>query len=219
MNLLIKFPTRGRPDLFFRTLARYRGLLSGEHPARVVVSCDEDDPAMTTFEVRDRLAGMEGVEVFYNPPPQTKVTAINANVPADGWDLLILASDDMIPERQGYDARLADLFVTHFPDGDGVLHTDDGRVGRKLNTQVVCDRKWYARFGYLYHHAYAGLWCDNELTEVSNALGRAAYVDEVILRHRWTDVTGQDELHRRNESHYESDARTYQARKDAGFPR
>jgi hypothetical protein len=130
----------------------------------------------------------------------------------------------MVPQRRDYARRILELFAEKFPYGDGVLHLNDGRVGRTLNTLCICDRKYYDRLGYLYRPAsmggYVSVYCDDEWQQVSERLGRAAYVDEVILFHNWIGETNpRDALHRRNEAHYAADGRTFQRRKKAGFPK
>lgn len=233
--ILFKYPTRSRPALFRRTLTRYVELLSGKHDCRFVVSTDADDATMTAYSLEwigdiGRAANVTGkrvwIEIWQNPRPQTKLSAINANMDGQAFDLLIVASDDMIPQAAGYDDRIVTLFRQHFPDGDGVLHTDDGRAGEALNTLPIIDAAYYARDGYIYRDSlahpgdgYVSTWCDNEADELSRIRGRRAWVPEIIFRHEWTDATGADDLHRRNESFYEADMAVYQRRKAAGFPK
>jgi hypothetical protein len=44
-------------------------------------------------------------------------------------------------------------------------------------------------------------------------------VNEVVIKHQWIGETAPDKLHQRNESFHTQDARTFRARKAAGFPR
>lgn len=150
-----------------------------------------------------------------------KVEAVNDGLAEHPWEgICVLASDDMEPQSPTWHERILELFSLHFPEGDGVLHLNDGRVGKTLNTLCICDRKFFNRFNYLYHPAFASVYCDNEWQEVSERLGRAVYVDEVLIKHRWIDATGRDALHRRNEANalYQADFKTYQRRLAAGFP-
>ena len=218
MYLILKYPTRERPKLFQERLQHHLFMLSGLHDVRVIVSCDDDDASMNNPEMSAWIHRLEFCEVHYNPPPQTKVTAVNANMPARHWDLCILLSDDMVPQFDGYDDRIVQLFRQHFPDGDGVLHLNDGRTGQKLNTLPILDHAYYSRFGFIYNPSYTSVWVDNEFQEVSEMLGRAAYVDEVIVKHEWIGEHAPDDLHRRNESHHVRDAAVFAERKAAGFP-
>ena len=59
--------------------------------------------------------------------------------------------------------------IKHFPDTDGVLWFFDG-WRKDLNTLCIIGRKYYERFGYIYHPDYKSFWCDAEFTEVANKL-------------------------------------------------
>lgn len=213
MNVLVKYPSRARPQLFYRTL----GLYQQDPIARVLVSIDRDDATMNNVEMLAWLCRQPRVETRIGDS-RSKVEAINDGVAEAEWELLILASDDMTPQRTDYAQRIAALFEEFFPDGDGVLHLNDGRAGRDLNTLCILDRAYFDRFGYVYNPAYVSLHCDNEFQEVSERLGRAVYVNEVVIAHDWIGDFAPDRLHQRNESFYRADEQTFRRRKAAGFP-
>ncbi len=48
MRMVIKFPTRGRPDRFVGVLDKYINFLSGMHEVHFVVSFDHDDHTMNS---------------------------------------------------------------------------------------------------------------------------------------------------------------------------
>ena len=52
-RLVIKFPTRNRPEKFKTVFSKYLSFLSGRHDVRFVVSMDEDDTTMNTPEIKD----------------------------------------------------------------------------------------------------------------------------------------------------------------------
>lgn len=211
MDLLVKYPSRTRPAIFHCQLARYLA----DPLARLLVTADLDDSTMNMPAMRmthDRMHIRFGNST-------SKIEAINDGVAEESWQgLLLLGADDMVPQRPDYARRIAELFAEHFPKGDGVLHLNDGRCGRNLNTLPMLDRRYFDRFGYVYNPAYTSLYADNEFQEVSERLGRAAYVDEVIIRHDWVGETCPDDLHRRNESFHHADGEVFARRKAAGFP-
>jgi len=216
-SVLVKFPTRSRPDLFFRTLS----LWATDPAARFLISIDEDDAACNNNQFLSAIETVApGRDILVRVGnSRGKVEAVNDGLNDEPWDsVLIVASDDMVPQRPDAASCLARLLLERFPDGDGVLHTDDGRTGRTLNTLPVCGRKYFDRFGYVYAPCYTSVFCDDELQAVSESLGRAAYVDEVIVKHDWIGATAPDDLHRRNESFYGKDGRVFEERKAAGFP-
>lgn len=220
LKLLVKFPTRQRPERFFNTLDRYYKYLSGKHPVQFVISCDEDDGSMNNAAVRTRLQTYPGL-ICYFGKSRSKVEAINRDMDKHGdYDILLLASDDMIPEEQEYDDIIVNAFREYFPDLDGVLWFNDGYVGRNLNTLSILGKKYYDRFGYIYHPDYTSLYCDNEFMEVAAKLNRQVYIDRVIIKHDhfyWNKGVVRDALYNRNESYYRIDRKVYQSRKARDF--
>lgn len=217
MKLLIKWPTRGRPDKFFAVLAQYRAMLSGRHIVRFVVTCDDDDATMNCPDVKRRLHAIPNLRFSFGRHAG-KVAAINDDMDVD-FDVLLLASDDMIPKVHGYDDVIASQIAKHFPDLDGVLWFNDGFVGRKLNTLTIMGRRYYQRTLYIYQPDYVSLWADNEFTDVADLLGRQVYFKNVIIRHEHpTNVQGKlDGVYRKASADNKRDKALYEERKAAGF--
>lgn len=217
MNLIIKFPTRERPDKFFDTLELYRDYLSNKHRVDFIVSCDSDDATMNNPSIINRFNSYHNVSVKYGNS-KGKVEAINADLDEINFDILLLASDDMRPKVRGYDDVICGHMNQYYPDLDGVLHYNDGRAYKTLNTLCILGRKYYDRFGYIYHPDYTSLWCDNEFQLVSEGLGKATYIDQVIIHHAWTSYVGRDDLMEHNESYKFHDKAIFEKRQAAGFP-
>ncbi len=217
LPLLVKWPSRARQALLLERLP----LWAADRDARFLFTFDRDDNGVTPDFLAEVNRLTEGRAKIRIGNCRGKVEACNDGLAEERWaGRVILASDDMIPVAPHYGRLIRALFADRFPDGDGVLHLNDGRNGKRLNTLCVCDRRYFDRFGTLYHSDYRSLWCDNEWQEVSEGLGRAAYVDDVIIRHDWIgDGPHADALHRRNESYFQRDCEVYRVRKAAGFPR
>lgn len=217
MNILIKFPSRERPDIFKKVLSLYTSMLSGKHDIQILCSFDEDDATMNNPEMIDYLDSVENLK--YNFGHNTsKIAAVNADMHlADPWDVLVLASDDMYPKIRGYDNIIATYMERFFPGLDGVLHFNDGRYPQ-LNTLCIFGYRWYEVYGYIYHPQYQSLWCDNEFQDVSQDSGKSLFINETIIWHGWQQANGQDELYKRNGKFYKSDEEIYHARKARGFP-
>lgn len=200
-ELLVKFPTRGRPDKFFNVLDQYISL-SRSGRVRFVVSCDVDDPTMNNNDVRNRLAKYENLQVHFGNS-KSKIQAINADMLGQNFDICLLASDDMIPQREGYDLEIMNQMIRNYPDYDGVIWFSDGFQCDKLNTLVILGKKYYDRFGYLYHPDYVSFYSDNEFMQVAFLLGKQTYVDDVIIRHEHPDNTkeGIDMTYHINNQH------------------
>jgi len=220
-NILIKFPTRGRPDKFFSTLDLYISKAKNLSKIAFLISADVDDVSMTNDEVLTRLNSYrERVKlIYFFSNNKTKIQAVNADLEkVSNWDILLLASDDMIPLMDGYDEIISQDMSNHFKDTDGVLWYHDGAQDR-INTLSILGKKYYDRFNYIYHPDYISLWCDNEFTEVSQKLNKVYRSSQVIIEHRhpaWQKSTF-DELYVRNESFYSADHITYNKRSQNNF--
>lgn len=216
-KLLIKFPTRSRPDKFFKVLDLYYHLLESNN-YEFVISCDVDDITMNNNEVKNKLAEYENLSVNYNHN-NCKVQAINSDLEGKQFDILLLASDDMIPEVRGYDAIIKDIFNNVFPDRDGVLWLDDGFQGNNLNTLSIMGYNYYKRFNYIYHPDYKSLYCDTEFTIVSQTLNKTYYFNQCLIRHCQYSIINDtpDQLYVRNDNLQHEDLQTFNKRRNINF--
>lgn len=206
--MLIKFPTRSRLGKSLDTLKRYIDLADEPDRLQIVVSLDSDDVACCQNAWRFR-ALHKNVTVCIGPP-EGKIAAVNRDLPND-FDILVLASDDMIPQVKGYDTVIRERMAQFFPDGDGVLFFNDGYCGPQLNTLVICGQAYYARFGYVYFPGYRSLFCDNEFMDEANRLGKQVYFNDVIIRHEHPINTraSPDALYKKNDVAAELDHALY----------
>ena len=200
MKLLIKFPSRGRPGKFMRVFNMYRNMLSEKRDVSFLLSFDEDDATMNNFGMKNWFKSLgKNVHVHFGHS-KTKIEACNADLDkAPDFDIILLASDDMIPVQDGYDDIICSDMERHFPDTDGVLWYNDGLVGDALNTLSIMGKKYFDRFGYIYHPDYESVYCDNEFMESSRMLGKCEYIDKVIIKHEWVGMAEpNDPLHQKN---------------------
>jgi hypothetical protein len=217
MKLLIKFPTRARPEKFFKVLDLYYLNLRDSN-FEFVVSCDIDDTLMNTLEIKERLQQYPNLK-FYFSNNTTKVEAINNNLTDAEFDILLLASDDMIPVKPGYDKIIKEQMIQHFPDTDGVLWFNDGFQESNLNTLCIIGKKYYNRFNYIYHPSYKSLYCDTEFTLVSQKLNKVRYFEDTIIRHEQYSIINQqpDELYLRNDKLQLKDKNNFEYRYKNNF--
>jgi hypothetical protein len=217
MNLLIKFPTRGRPNKFLFALNKYIKLMD-DKSTKIIVTCDNDDETMKEDFIKDVLSQYDNVKLVFGDS-KSKIQAINADIEDVDFDIVLLASDDMIPIVKGYDTIIKDKMIGHYPDTDGVLWFNDGHKGKELNTLCILGKKYYNRFNYIYQPDYISVWCDNEFMNVANILNKQTYFPEVIIEHKHPDY-GYGErdnmylLNNKNELH---DRTTYNIRKENNF--
>jgi hypothetical protein len=131
----------------------------------------------------------------------------------------------MIPLEHGWDDEIASAMTEHFPDLDGCTHFNDGYTHNKLITFSILGRKLYEHFGYVYHPDYKSLYCDNEFTQEVIRLGKAAYINKVIIRHehygeKGNSNTGDVDFAAQKTLHYAGrDGLVFKNREERGFPR
>lgn len=224
MRILLKCPTRSRPQKVIQTLQKYISLASKKDLIGIALSCDEDDTSMTRKSIRDELttllAPVAWNRVFYSPN-KTKIQACNANMNEIDypWDIVVLVSDDMIPQSSGWDEVIRTHMKAYFPDTHGLLWFNDGCQGDKLNTLCIYGRKMYERLGNLYEPCYKSLFCDTELTDrcrTGDLAPYCRYIPYCIIRHEHPGAgytQNMDTLYAINQKYWNDDMYTYIARK------
>lgn len=218
--ILIKFPSRSRPKKLLYAYEKYISLARDSSRIKTIISFDYDDISVTP-ELTEKLMKIHSQTLICIGPSLGKIGAVNRDMDKAGeYDILLLASDDMIPEFPGYDDLLREKMSEHFPDTDGVLWFNDGFQKHNLNTLCILGKKYYQRFGYIYHPSYKSLWCDNEFTIVAHQLQKQIYFDTVIIRHLHPIITrtSSDQLYQENEKYFNEDRETFMKRRFYNFP-
>lgn len=222
MRILLKCPTRSRPQRIVSTLTSYLRLANRLDLLGVAISCDSDDDSMTKNLVQEELhrllAPVAWHQIYYSPNT-TKIEACNANMSEIGWDwqIVVLVSDDMVAQVKGWDDVIRNHMTAKYPDTNGLLWLNDGGQGDKLNTLCVYGRAMYNEFGYIYHPDYKSLFCDTELTDRcrGDLASRTTYVPYCIIRHEHPGFGYQvmDSLYAKNQQYWSRDLYTYIRRK------
>lgn len=218
MHILIKFPSRGRPEKLVSTLSSYVHKAVNMSTIFIMVTLDADDP--TTSDVMPKVLEIHPNIRVTVGISGTKVRAINRDMEtAPPFDILILASDDMIPIVHGYDDIIRHAMHKHYPTTDGVLWFNDGHQKNGLNTLVIVGKRYYDRFGYIYNPQYRTAWCDNEFTEVATILKKQTYFDQVIIEHQHPifGLTALDDTYYKNEIGGNEDTELYKYRRGFTF--
>ena len=219
IDLLIKYPTRARPDQFKRILTEYVNKLSGKYKVKFVISMDLNDESCNNNPMRYFLEDMKSrVDLEYHyGDSQNKIHACNRNIPADGWKVCVLVSDDMTPRVHGFDQTIMNDMNNHFPDLDGALNYNcGGHAYPKVMVLSVIGNPYYKRFNYIYHPEYTSLFCDEEQTVVARSLNKIVDINNKIITHDWNDI--KDDLRQHTEKFYNSDKQVFESRKQRGFP-
>ena len=219
MKLLIKFPTRNRKNKFFKVLRQYQNLCEDLDNTYFLITLDNDDESMNPSDVEDIFKTFKNVKVIYGTS-NSKIHAVNRDIElVNDWDIVLLASDDMTPKVKGYDNIIRNKMKEFYSDTDGILWFNDGHMGNKLNTLCILGKKYYDRFGYIYHPEYKSVWSDNEFMLVGNLLGKQTYFEQVIIEHEHPDwgYGSRDEIHQNNSKNENQDKLLFTKRKDNNF--
>ena len=205
------------------TLKKYVDLARRPDQIGIAISCDVDDVTMTPSNIQQQLLGLVSRfewSALYFGGSRTKIEACNADIEKVEypWDIIVLVSDDMVPEVSGYDEIIRQQMT---PDRDCILWFNDGHQEWHLNTLSIYGRVMYERLGHIYEPAYKSFYCDTELTDRCNTDLRlkTKYIPQCIIRHKhpfWTKQPA-DALYHQNQKFWSDDFRTYIDRKKHDF--
>lgn len=221
-GLLVRMPTRARPAQAFEVLSKWRSMASEHVSIEVVI--DADDMSMNNSQILSRLSDLDCfVTVGHH---KNKIDACNGGR-LDDWQVLVLASDDMMPVVQGYDFKILEAFEKHFPLFDGALCFPDGynkehvKEGEPVTcTLPIIGRALYEDYGrVVYHPGYKSIFCDTDQTFLFTKMKRMVFVDEMIVEHRhYAAGKAQfDKLYQENDRHNVADEKLFEERRKRGF--
>jgi hypothetical protein len=206
MKILIKFPTRNRKDIFFNTLNTYYEYLDDLANVKFVISCDTNDDSMNNKEVKKLLDGYKNLKYYFGNS-KTKIEAVNNDMQDLDFDILLLASDDMIPQIKGYDTIIKNDMKKYYPTKDGILWYFDG-FNKSVNTLSIMGVEYYKKNNYLYYPMYRSFFCDTEQTILAQKLNKITFIDNTIIKHLHPDNT--KDLHKSYDNTYkENDGYDY----------
>lgn len=233
MKILVQFPTYARPKKFLECLSLWLQYASSKNEMFYNINCDVDDEMSNSQEFMSDVKSLfiaygKGAEYSLNYDFNTdKISAINDHIQGRDFDVVICASDDMIPQVDNYDTYISDSMSEWYPDNDGALHFNDGSGSEtdSLITLSILGKKLYDYFGYIYHPDYKSLYCDNEFTQCVYRLGKVVYIDKCIIKHAHYSLdgninSGDTDLATNKTLHYSGrDATVFNERQKLRFPK
>lgn len=220
-HILLKLPTRSRPDKAVGIIKQYISTASGQNKITYLVSLDIDDPTCNEATIK-RFTELGCV--VRTGLSTGKVSAINRDInewlsEGNTFDILVATADDMVP-AQGWDAVISEAMLIAFPTLDGGMRFNDG-LHNKLMTLPVIGYAHYLKLGYVYHPDYTSLWCDNEMEQNLVQLGKLVHDSRIPIKHvHFTAVGGDkaDELAIKNETYYWEDKKVFDRRRALKAP-
>jgi len=171
MKILVKMASRGRPDNFFEALTSLYSNFADLSTVEIVCALDTDDLTMNNEYIIDKISRLPNLSVAWGTS-ESKIHAINRDVPIHDWDILIVLSDDIRFTHYGVDQFIKSFFVDSL---DLMLHLPDQDEKEKVPVLYIAGRTFYERFGWIYNPVYNSLFPDTELLYVSKHLGCYRY--------------------------------------------
>lgn len=215
MKILYNFPTRSRTDKALNCIDNI--IYNAKHDDYIIlVKIDFDDETMNNDKVIRMLYSRPNVFITIGKC-DTKIQAVNRDLPYGYDDIICCHSDDMWFTKEGFDLDILEAFEGF----DGLVHFPDQVCGDKLITYPMMTRSYYDRFGYVYHPDYISVYADHHQQEVAKKLGMYKFVDKKILEHRHA-IWGfgePDQLLQKTENPltYKRDKRTLEYQRSINF--
>lgn len=180
MRILFKYPTRGRTKLFFAGLDSIYRNISDPDNFHVAITIDTDDSSMNNDTIIGEIMAYGNISIQLGHS-ESKINAINRDIPDYAFEVLMCMSDDMRFNFYGFDQIVRMEMPATL---DHLLHFWDVDTKGTLATMYIAGKKWLeSRGGEIYNSAYKSLFCDNEEEECAKILGKHKMVDYSIYTH------------------------------------
>lgn len=213
-HILFNFASRSRPAKFAKLVKQIRDYCS--EPYTILAKVDSDDPLLDEYLYTTGVTFAVGTST-------SKIHAINRDIPADGWDIIVDISDDFFFTRSGFDDIIRQACgpddYLHFPEPFADSQAKAGKQ-ESIVIMYVAGRDYFHRTGWIYNPVYLSLFCDNEGTAVARLNGRYKEMKEQIFFHAHpaAGYGVQDAQTKITEAFFKVDEKTYNKRRAAGFP-
>lgn len=221
MRLLFKYPSRGRPLLFVKTLQRYLYLMSGKHDCDFLIAMDTDDETMNTVLMRQMIKQLDDSYprsrvMFYYKAHDNIVEVVNEHLDEQDFDIVMAIGDDFLPQEANYDEIIVNAMKESWPKLDGAIYFNDGVVGEKFALAPILGRELYKERGYFFDPVFRFGEADREISIVLRIQNKLQYYPEVLFVHD-LQHHHQDDIYTRTRKMRIDDQRTFKVRKMAGY--
>ena len=209
--------------MFFESLNSLHDNIRDKDNYHISLTLDLDDEILHTAEVMDMISEYPNTSIEWGYS-KSKIHAINRSMPEYDWDIIICWSNDMTCLFYGMDdiIRMDMLSKWGHKGFDGLGHWPEPDTKDILNVLYVATRKYYDKFGYIYHPSYLSLWADNESMLVAKMLGKYQFFNtNGLYVHRNPAYSHhgieKDELFKEQQSLWITDEKNFIERKSRGF--
>lgn len=212
--------TSARPACIAGVLECWFGRAHRQERVEAVVCVDAVDAGAGSAAVESSV-WREQTRLVVNRGPRTCVAGWNEAARHTTGEVIVAVADDFDPP-EGWDEGLAATGPAGWWAEDRVVAVRDKNVDDIFTLAILTRRRW-ERFGYVFHPAYASLFCDTEFTAV--ACGEGAVIDgrALVFEHRHHDIGKRakdavDRVHS-GRTRWDQGKVLFLARQRVGFPR
>lgn len=218
-TILLNFASRSRPSKFESVIENLMKMITSDKYL-IVAKIDTDDPYFMNYMA---IIADLPYNIIAKPGRSTgKLSAVNRDIPKEGWDIIVDVSDDFVFTKKGFDQIIRDNCgpddYLHFPE-PFVMKQVQRRRNESISVMYCAGKAYFDRTGYVYNPEYRSLFADNEGTAVAKLLGRHKFIDEEIFYHHHPSAghgKADDQL-KYTESFWDIDKLTYNKRKAVNF--
>lgn len=220
-TISIIHPSRGRVVMANQTAAKWIISAAKTNPIEYILSIDSTDPEkddyLQGFDILRELLQHPNIKIItVISPNKTAIEAINSAALETSNNMIIVVSDDF-DCFQGWDEWLIDKLENR---SDYLVKTTDG-IQPLLITLPIMDRMYYNRFGYIYYPEYHHMFCDTEMTDVGNILGRVIDLKDeghkFTHKHYIAGLMEKDAINVKNDATWAQGEKLYNERKALNF--
>lgn len=179
LNILVKIPTLNRVGQLLSCLKSFYDNKSGLHNVKFLVCVNENDEITKRHE--KEILSFINTNIEYGNY-KSKIEAYNAGIENIDFDIIILASDDMVVKQKNYDSIIVNNMINYFPNLDGVLWFDTKDTSI-TNTLSIVGKKFFNKIGKIYNQIYEGYFCDDEFSQIAFKLGKMVRIKQSIIEH------------------------------------
>lgn len=179
-KILVKIPTKNRPEALVDCINSFYKNHSGCGRINFLISANICDKKTKKFE--ESINALPDTKIIF-ANYQNKVEAYNDGLDQLDFDILILASDDMIAVEDCYDRIIVNNMIKFFPNKDGVLWFDTGDGNTRTNTIPIVSKNFYEKNKPIYKNQYKGYFCDDEFCQTAFKLGKMVRINQCIIKH------------------------------------
>lgn len=178
--LLIGISVQKNFDQFLKNLNQYYELLSGKNQIYFLITCSGNN--FFQGSVQEQLKKYSDLDFSFDST-NLWVNAFNKEIDNhQDFDFLLIADEDVVPQVKGYDDIIVQAMKKSFAGTDGVLCISDDSIDNLSNKYTVMGKKYYQRFGYVYHPHYTSSFARNELFDVAQIMGKLHEIQEVLFK-------------------------------------